>query len=67
MRTKRYLKHYRCVTIVAIVISYTKTIRLLVTGKRFVSDSDKQYRYDTETMEFFLPGYYVIVVFIFFV
>ena len=25
-------------------------------GKRYVGDSDKRYRYDTETMEYFLPG-----------
>ena len=25
-------------------------------GKRYVGDSDKRYRYDTETIEYFLPG-----------
>ena len=48
MRTKRYLKHYSCVTIVAIV---TKLHQNDMTscygkryGKRYVSDSDKRYR-----------------------
>ena len=57
MRTKRYLKHYRCVTIVAIVTKLQQNDTTSSYGKRYgkqyVSDSDKRYQYDTETMEFF--------------
>ena len=53
MRTKRYLKHHRCVTIVAIVTKLHQNDTTSCYGKQYVSDSDKRYRYDTETMEFF--------------
>ena len=61
MRTKRYLKHYRCVTIVAIVTKLHQNDTTSCYGKRYVGDSDKRYRYDIETIDF-LPGtIYVIV------
>ena len=60
MRTKRYLKHYRCVSIVAIVSKLHQNDTTFCYGKRYgkryASDSDKRYRYDTETIEYFLPG-----------
>ena len=63
MRTKRYLKHYRCVTIVAIVTKLhqndTTSCYEKRYGKRYVRDSDKQYRYDSETMDFLLGSIYI--------
>ena len=56
MSAKRYLSHYRCVTIVAMVTKLHQNDTTSCYGKRYVGDSDKRYRYDAETMEYFLPG-----------